>query len=632
MGAINPKEDYTNIPHQFFDAVIVGGGGSGMRASYQLAQAGLKVAVLTKVFPTRSHTVAAQGGIGASLGNMQEDNWHYHFYDTVKGSDWLGDQDAIEFMTREAPQVVYELEHLGMPFDRNADGTIYQRPFGGHSANYGEKAVPRACAAADRTGHALLHTLYQSNVKMGTQFFVEWIALDLIRNEAGDVLGVTAIDQETGKIAVFQAKATLFATGGAGRVYRASTNAYINTGDGLGMAARAGIPLQDMEFWQFHPTGVAGAGVLLTEGCRGEGAILRNKDGEPFMERYAPTLKDLAPRDFVSRSMDQEIKEGRGCGPKGDYILLDMTHLGADTIMKRLPSVFEIGKKFANVDITKEPIPVVPTIHYQMGGIPTNIHGQVVVPESRETEALVANYNKDTDVYSTNTEGRDFAKPVKGFYAIGECSCVSVHGANRLGTNSLLDLVVFGKAAGQHIIEYVTKQHDGEYEPLPTTVLQETVERIRKLDESTTGENAQDVADAIRDIVQDHAGVFRTSALLDEGVKQILAIEPRVRNIHLKDKSKVFNTARIEALEVENLYEVAKATLISAAARKECRGAHTVVDFEESPDHAEYPYGRRDDEWMKHTLWFSADNRLEYKPVRYRPLSVDAIPPKPRTF
>ncbi|AUC05695.1 MAG: hypothetical protein ACD_6C00055G0003 [uncultured bacterium] len=632
MGAINPKEDYTNIPHETFDAVIVGGGGSGMRASYQLAQAGLKVAVLTKVFPTRSHTVAAQGGIGASLGNMQEDNWHYHFYDTVKGSDWLGDQDAIEFMTREAPQVVYELEHLGMPFDRNADGTIYQRPFGGHSANYGEKAVPRACAAADRTGHALLHTLYQSNVKMGTQFFVEWIALDLIRNEKGDVLGVTAIDQETGKIAVFQAKATLFATGGAGRVYRASTNAYINTGDGLGMAARAGIPLQDMEFWQFHPTGVAGAGVLLTEGCRGEGAILRNKDGEPFMERYAPTLKDLAPRDFVSRSMDQEIKEGRGCGPKGDYILLDMTHLGADTIMKRLPSVFEIGKKFANVDITKEPIPVVPTIHYQMGGIPTNIHGQVVVPESRETEALVANYNKDTDVYSTNAEGRDFAKPVKGFYAIGECSCVSVHGANRLGTNSLLDLVVFGKAAGQHIIEYVTKQHDGEYEPLPTTVLQETVERIRKLDESTTGENAQDVADAIRDIVQDHAGVFRTSALLDEGVKQILAIEPRVRNIHLKDKSKVFNTARIEALEVENLYEVAKATLISAAARKECRGAHTVVDFEESPDHAEYPYGRRDDEWMKHTLWFSADNRLEYKPVRYRPLSVDAIPPKPRTF
>ena len=611
MGAITPKEDYSNIQNLTFDAVIVGGGGSGMRASYQLAQAGLKVAVLTKVFPTRSHTVAAQGGIGASLGNMQEDNWHFHFYDTVKGSDWLGDQDAIEFMCREAPKVVYELEHMGMPFDRNADGTIYQRPFGGHSANYGDKPVPRACAAADRTGHALLHTLYQSNVKMGTQFYVEWIALDLIRNEAGEVLGVTAIDQETGNIAVFQGKATLFATGGAGRVYRASTNAYINTGDGLGMAARAGIPLQDMEFWQFHPTGVAGAGVLLTEGCRGEGAILRNKDGEPFMERYAPTLKDLAPRDFVSRSMDQEIKEGRGCGPKNDYILLDMTHLGAETIMKRLPSVFEIGKKFANVDITKEAIPVVPTIHYQMGGIPTNMHGQVVLPEDGT---------------------KNYTKPVKGFYAIGECSCVSVHGANRLGTNSLLDLVVFGKAAGEHIIDYVTKHHGDEYQPLPTNVLEQTLARVRHLDETTEGENAQEVADAIRDIVQDHAGVFRTQALLDEGVKQILAIEPRVRNIHLKDKSKVFNTARVEALEIENLYEVAKATLISAAARKECRGAHTVVDYELPADHPTYSYGRRDDEWMKHTLWYSSDNRLEYKPVRFKPLTVEPIPPAPRTF
>jgi succinate dehydrogenase / fumarate reductase flavoprotein subunit len=424
----------------------------------------------------------------------------------------------------------------------------------------------------------------------------------------------------------------LFATGGAGRVYRASTNAYINTGDGLGMAARSGIPLQDMEFWQFHPTGVAGAGVLLTEGCRGEGAILRNKDGEPFMERYAPTLKDLAPRDFVSRSMDQEIKEGRGCGPKGDYILLDMTHLGADTIMKRLPSVFEIGKKFANVDITKEPIPVVPTIHYQMGGIPTNIHGQVVVPEGAADTNFEAGYDKSGDVYSSNGGERNYTKPVKGFYAIGECSCVSVHGANRLGTNSLLDLVVFGKAAGEHIIDYVTKHHGDEYQPLPTTVFENTRKRMRHLDESTAGENAQEVADAIRDIVQDHAGVFRTQALLDEGVKQILAIEPRVRNIHLKDKSKVFNTARVEALEVENLYEVAKATLISAAARKECRGAHTVVDYELPADHPTYSYGRRDDEWMKHTLWFSSDNRLEYKPVRYKPVSVDAIPPAPRTF
>ena len=360
-----------NIRTLSFDAVIVGGGGSGMRASLQLANAGLSVAVLTKVFPTRSHTVAAQGGIGASLGNMHDDNWHYHFFDTIKGSDYLGDQDAIEFMCREAPKVVYELEHMGMPFDRNEDGTIYQRPFGGHTSNYGEKAVERACAAADRTGHALLHTLYQQNLRAKTKFFVEWIALDLVRDADGDVLGVIAIDLETGELAVFQAKCTLFATGGAGRIYAASTNAFINTGDGLGMAARAGIPLEDMEFWQFHPTGVAGAGVLLTEGCRGEGGLLRNKNGERFMERYAPNLKDLAPRDFVSRSMDQEIKEGRGCGPNGDYVVLDLTHLGVETIMKRLPSVYEIGKKFANVDCTKEPIPVVPTIHYQMGGIPT---------------------------------------------------------------------------------------------------------------------------------------------------------------------------------------------------------------------------------------------------------------------
>ncbi|HNG81862.1 MAG TPA: FAD-binding protein, partial [Burkholderiaceae bacterium] len=359
MAAIATSASYAgSLPRRKFDVVIVGAGGSGMRASLQLAQAGLSVAVLTKVFPTRSHTVAAQGGIGASLGNMSEDNWHYHFYDTVKGSDWLGDQDAIEFMCREAPKVVYELEHFGMPFDRNPDGTIYQRPFGGHTANYGEKPVQRACAAADRTGHAMLHTLYQRNVSARTQFFVEWMALDLIRDADGDVLGVTALEMETGEVYILEAKATLLATGGAGRIFAASTNAFINTGDGLGMAARSGIPLQDMEFWQFHPTGVAGAGVLLTEGCRGEGAILRNDKGERFMERYAPTLKDLAPRDFVSRCMDQEIKEGRGCGPNKDYVVLDMTHLGGETILKRLPSVYEIGHNFANVDITKEPIPV----------------------------------------------------------------------------------------------------------------------------------------------------------------------------------------------------------------------------------------------------------------------------------
>ena len=594
----------SSLSRRKFDVVIVGAGGSGMRASLQLALAGLNVAVLSKVFPTRSHTVAAQGGIGASLGNMAEDNWHYHFYDTVKGSDWLGDQDAIEYMCREAPKVVYELEHFGMPFDRNPDGTIYQRPFGGHTAHYGEKPVERACAAADRTGHAMLHTLYQQNVKARTNFFVEWMALDLIRDADGDVLGVTALEMETGEVFILEAKTTLFATGGAGRIFAASTNAYINTGDGLGMAARAGVPLEDMEFWQFHPTGVHNAGVLLTEGCRGEGAILRNGNGERFMERYAPTLKDLAPRDFVSRCMDQEIKEGRGCGPNKDYINLDMTHLGGDTILKRLPSVFEIGHNFANVDITKEPIPVVPTIHYQMGGIPTNIHGQVVVPKDGNPNSVV-----------------------NGFYAVGECSCVSVHGANRLGTNSLLDLLVFGRAAGNHIVEFNQKQKT--HKPLPADAADASLARLARLDSSTSGEYAQDVAGAIRDTMQQHASVFRTQAMMDEGVVKMAALAERVKSIGLKDKSQVFNTARIEALEVDNLIECARATMVSAAARKESRGAHTVNDY---ADTAEHPNGRNDEVWMKHTLWYSEGNRLDYKPVQLKPLTVDSVPPKVRTF
>jgi succinate dehydrogenase / fumarate reductase flavoprotein subunit len=596
------------IPTRRFDVVIVGAGGSGMQASLRLAQAGLNVAVLSKVFPTRSHTVAAQGGIGASLGNMSEDNWHYHFYDTVKGSDWLGDQDAIEFMCREATKVVYELEHFGMPFDRNPDGTIYQRPFGGHTANYGEKPVQRACAAADRTGHAMLHTLYQQNVKARTNFFVEWMALDLVRDAEGDVLGVTALEMETGEIHILQGKVTLLATGGAGRIYAASTNAFINTGDGLGMAARAGIPLEDMEFWQFHPTGVAGAGVLLTEGCRGEGAILRNVNGERFMERYAPTLKDLAPRDFVSRCMDQEIKEGRGCGPNKDYIELDMTHLGAETIMKRLPSVFEIGHNFANVDITRESIPVVPTIHYQMGGIPTNIHGQVVAPKDGNPNTIV-----------------------NGLYAVGECACVSVHGANRLGTNSLLDLLVFGRAAGRHIVEAV-KGSTRAHKDLPADAADRALARVARLDASTSGEYAQDVANDIRSAMQQHAGVFRTQASMDEGVAKIAQLRERVQGITLKDKSQVFNTARIEALEVENLIESAEATMVSAAARRECRGAHTVKDYERGADDAQFPLGRNDAEWMKHTLWYSEGNRLDYKPVQLKPLTVDSIPPKVRTF
>ncbi|HEY4080961.1 MAG TPA: succinate dehydrogenase flavoprotein subunit [Burkholderiaceae bacterium] len=597
----------TTLPKRKFDVVIVGAGGSGMRASLQLSLAGLNVAVLSKVFPTRSHTVAAQGGIGASLGNMSEDNWHYHFYDTVKGSDWLGDQDAIEFMCREAPKVVYELEHFGMPFDRNADGTIYQRPFGGHTANYGEKPVQRACAAADRTGHALLHTLYQQNVKARTQFFVEWMALDIIRDADGDAVGVTALEMETGEVHILEAKTVLLATGGAGRIFAASTNAFINTGDGLGMAARAGIPLQDMEFWQFHPTGVAGAGVLLTEGCRGEGAILRNSDGERFMERYAPTLKDLAPRDFVSRSMDQEIKEGRGCGPNKDYILLDMTHLGAETIHKRLPSVQEIGHNFANVDITKESIPVVPTIHYQMGGIPTNIHGQVVVPANGIHNQVI-----------------------NGLYAVGECSCVSVHGANRLGTNSLLDLLVFGRAAGNHIVDFNLKNKS--HKPLPKDAADRTLARLARLDNATGGEYSQTVANDIRSTMQQHAAVFRTQKSMDEGVIKIAALRERVAGLALKDKSKVFNTARIEALEVENLIECAQATMVSAAARKECRGAHTVDDYEHPADHPTAPLGRDDANWMKHTLWYSETNSLDYKPVNLKPLTVDSVPPKVRTF
>ncbi|KNZ30768.1 MAG: fumarate reductase [Methylibium sp. NZG] len=594
----------SSVVRRRFDFVIVGAGGSGMRASLQLARAGLNVAVLSKVFPTRSHTVAAQGGIGASLGNMSEDNWHYHFYDTVKGSDWLGDQDAIEFMCREAPKVVYELEHLGMPFDRNPDGTIYQRPFGGHTANYGEKPVQRACAAADRTGHAMLHTLYQQNVKARTNFFVEWMALDLIRDAEGDVVGVTAMEMESGEVQILEAKTVLLATGGAGRIFAASTNAFINTGDGLGMAARAGIPLEDMEFWQFHPTGVHNAGVLLTEGCRGEGAILRNSAGERFMERYAPTLKDLAPRDFVSRCMDQEIKEGRGCGPNKDYIQLDMTHLGADTIMKRLPSVFEIGHNFANVDITKEPIPVVPTIHYQMGGVPTNIHGQVVVPKAGNPNEVV-----------------------NGLYAVGECACVSVHGANRLGTNSLLDLLVFGRAAGNHIVDSALKTKT--HKPLPADAADFTLSRLARLDATTGGEYAQDVANDIRATMQLHAGVFRTQASMDEGVGKIAALAQRVKGIHLADKSNVFNTARVEALEVENLIEAARATMVSAAARRESRGAHTVNDYADTPEH---PNGRNDEVWMKHSLWYSDGDRLDYKPVNLKPLTAESIPPKVRTF
>ncbi|GAB1460876.1 succinate dehydrogenase flavoprotein subunit [Thauera sp.] len=588
-----------NVAKRTFDAVIVGAGGAGLRAALQLSEAGLKTAVLTKVFPTRSHTVAAQGGVAASLGNSTEDNWHWHMYDTVKGSDWLGDQDAIEFMCKKANEVVIELEHYGMPFDRTDNGKIYQRPFGGHSMNYGQAPVMRSCAAADRTGHAMLHALYQRNVRANTQFFVEWMALDLIRDADGDVLGVTAMEMETGEVSIFHAKATIFATGGAGRIYYSSTNAFINTGDGVGMAARAGIPLEDMEFWQFHPTGVAGAGVLITEGVRGEGGILRNAQGERFMERYAPNLKDLASRDVVSRAMTTEINEGRGCGPDKDHVLLDITHLAPDTIMKRLPGIREIAIQFAGVDPIKAPIPVVPTCHYQMGGIPTNYKGQVVVP-------------KDGNPNS----------PVAGFYAAGECACASVHGANRLGTNSLLDLLVFGKSAGETVVEDF-QSGQLKLKPLPADAADVSLARLARLDGQTNGESVFDVGLEMRRTMQKHAGVFRFDNLLKEGVEKIGEVAERAKRTEIKDKSKVWNVARMEALELDNLIEVARATMVSAEARKESRGAHVRDD---APDTAENPNGRDDANWLKHTLWYSEGNRLDYKPVNLKPLSDDVEP------
>ncbi len=585
------------IARRKFDAVIVGAGGAGMRAALQLSEAGLKVAVLSKVFPTRSHTVAAQGGIAAALGNVTEDNWHWHMYDTVKGSDYLGDQDAIEFMCRQASEVVYELEHFGMPFDRLENGKIYQRPFGGQSQNFGGAQATRSCAAADRTGHAMLHTLYQRNVRANTQFFVEWMGLDLIRDEEGEVSGITALDIETGEVMALQARATLFATGGGARIFSASTNAFINTGDGLAMAARAGIPLEDMEFWQFHPTGVYGVGVLISEAVRGEGGYLLNKNGERFMERYAPHAKDLASRDVVSRALTTEIKEGRGCGRDADHLLLKLDHLGADIIKMRLPGIREIAMKFANTDPIFEPIPVAPTAHYMMGGIPTNFFGQVVAP------------------YKTGPE-----EVVQGFYAVGECACVSVHGGNRLGTNSLLDIVVFGRAAGNQIIEDLKK--NPHHKQLPADAADKALTRLARLDGQNNGESVAQVSDALRKTMQAHCGVFRFADMLKQGVAKMNEIAERAKHTGIKDKSRVFNTARVEALELDNLVEVAVATMVSAEARTESRGAHARDDFPQ----------RDDDKWLKHTLYFSEGQRLDYKPVRLKPLTVESFPPKPRTY
>lgn len=588
------------FPRNKFDVVVIGAGGAGLRAALQLSNAGMKAAVISKVFPTRSHTVSAQGGITAALGNADiDDDWRWHMYDTVKGADYIGDQDCIEYLCKTGPEAVYELEHMGLPFSRMDNGKIYQRPFGGQSKNFGGAQAARTCAAADRTGHALLHTLYQQNIKAKTHIFSEWFALDFVKDAHGRIAGVTAMCIETGEIVFFETRVCILATGGAGRIYQSTTNAYINTGDGFGMALRAGIPLQDMEMWQFHPTGIAGAGTLVTEGCRGEGGYLVNKDGERFMERYAPRVKDLASRDVVARSMALELRAGKGFDPKGvDHVKLKLDHLGADLIMSRLPGIRELSMKFAGVDPIHEPIPVVPTCHYAMGGIPTNMHGQVISRHNNEEHL------------------------VEGLYAVGECACVSVHGANRLGGNSLLDLVVFGRAAGLHVEELWQSNQLPDRAYTNDDDIAKAMVRYQRWDDSTDGESPAVIRDAMQRVMQEDFGVFRTGSIMEEGLKRLQALRERLANATLSDKSKVFNTERVSALELDNLLATAFATAQSALARTESRGAHSREDFPE----------RDDANWIKHTLYFEEQDRIDYRPVNKAPKYVEPFEPKERVY